>query len=152
MTMKGFRFRLQKVLEHRERLEKESAVRLAEARNEAEAALRAVESLEAARRAGAERAGRVSLDGVTAGELQRLALLVQQLDQHLVAASEAMDDADRHVDAMTTEFEDALTQRRVLDRLREKHLLLWRSEEEQRDRAVMDAIALTRHTRRQEDA
>lgn len=150
--MRNFRFRLQKVLELRERAEKESAVRLVEARIEAEAALRAVESLEAARLAGAERAGRVSLDGITAGELQRLSLLVQQLDQHLAAASEAADSADARVDEMSTEFEGALIRRRVLDRLREKHLELWRSEEEQRDRATMDAIALSRHTRRQGDA
>ncbi len=148
--MRGFRFRLQKVLELREQTEKESALRLVEARMEAAAALRALESLEEARRAGAEQAGRVADGGVPAGELQRLALLVHQLDLHVAVASEAARDADARVDDLAAEFEDAFTQRRVIDRLREKHLELWKVEENQRDRATMDEFAIVRHARRAE--
>lgn len=150
--MKNFRFRLQKVLELRERAEKESAVRLADARCRAEAASRAVESLAAARRASVERADTVRIEGVTAGELQSLSLLVQQLDRHLEIAIEAANSADAQLHHVTAEFEAAMTRRRVIDRLREKHLESWRSERERRDRAAMDAIALARHTRRQEEA
>jgi flagellar biosynthesis chaperone FliJ len=82
---------------------------------------------------------------VQAGELQRHALVAQQLDLHLAVASEAMDEADARVDNLEVEFSDALTRRRVLDKLREKHLELWKTGEVQRDRATMDAIAIARH-------
>jgi flagellar FliJ protein len=143
--MGGFRFRLQKILELRARLEKESASRLNTARVEADVAQRAMETLELARRESSEEVGRAGGATIQAGELQRLSLFVQQLDLHLAVASEAMDEADARVDDMQSEFKDALTRRRVLDNLREKHLGLWKTEESQRDRATMDAIALARH-------
>jgi flagellar FliJ protein len=142
--MAGFRFKLQKILELRARLEKESAVRLNAARIDAEAAQRALEALEAARRGKAQESGQ-SGAAVQAGELQRHALVAQQLDLHLAVASEAMDEADARVDNLEVEFSDALTRRRVLDKLREKHLQLWQTDEVQRDRATMDAIAIARH-------
>ena len=146
--MGGFRFRLQKILELRERLEKESAVRLNTARVDADAAQRALETLEAARRGSTEDVGRTAGAAVQAGELQRLALLVEQLDLHLAVASEAMEEADARVDDLEVEFSDAITRRRVLDKLREKHLEMWKTEEVQHDRATMDAIALARHALR----
>jgi len=146
--MSGFRFKLQRILELRARLEKESAIRLNTARVDAEVAQRALETLEAARRGSAQESGPTAGAAVQAGELQRHALVAQQLDLHLAVANEAMEEADARVDNLQVEFSDALTRRRVLDKLREKHLELWQTEEVQRDRATMDAIALARHVLR----
>ena len=46
------------------------------------------------------------------------------------------------------QFTAASQERRVLDRLREKHLEGWQTEQTQIDRQTMDAIALTRFTQK----
>jgi flagellar export protein FliJ len=149
--MSRFRFRLQKVLELRARMEKESATRLAAARHEAEAAQREREALEQARNRGIEEAEKAAGTPVAAGELQQIALMIQQLDEHLQAAEKAEGEADAKVGGLVVEFEQALTRRQVIDRLRERQLATWRESEERLDRSAMDAIAHNRHNNRSQN-
>lgn len=146
--MSGFRFRLQKVLELRERLEQESATRLAAARQEAAEARQAMEALQSARERGVEAAGRTASASTTAGELQRIALLIEHLDEHLAAAENAHREAGDKVNELAAAFERALTERQVIERLRERKLADWRGNEQKRDQALMDAVAVTRHARK----
>lgn len=143
--MAAFRFGLQRILELRQRAEKESARKLAHARQEAALALEAVRALEEARRAGAEEANRGDGSVVRAGELQRLALLVNTLDHHLEHADEVSREADARLDGASAEFQVAHAGRRALDLLRDKHSALWLAEQERRERALLDAVALARH-------
>jgi flagellar FliJ protein len=149
--MKKFRFRLQKVLELRERLEKESATKLAEARTQAELAQRERDTIATARDKGVAEAGKAAGTPVSAGELQRIARMIEQFDQHLQVAEEKAGEADARVGGLVVEFEQAFTRRRVMDRLRERHLATWREGEVRVDRSNMDAIALQRHTRKKTD-
>ena len=146
--MSTFRFKLQKLLDLRRHVEKESAVRLAKARTDASEARRTVEELEALRMAGAEEVGKAAAETINAGELQRLAWLVERLDEHIDEASELSREAERIADGLATEFEEALTRRRVLDKLQERDHANWKSDEDRRDRAAMDAIAIDRHARK----
>jgi flagellar protein FliJ len=145
----SFRFRLQKLLELRAQAEQASARRLAEARTDADAAQRAVEEIERAQQE--DHAGR-PVDGETrpAGELQRRALISSQIDDYLAAADETRRVADEAVTEMSSEFNEALARRRVLDKLKEKHQARYNGEQEQQDRAAMDAIALSRHGRKKD--
>jgi len=146
--MSGFRFNLQKVLELRERLQVESAMRLAAARTEADRAKHAMQALEEARVRGVEEAGRTATNPTSAGELQRIALLIDQIDQHLDAAETAHREAGEKVTDIAAEFKRAFIERQVLDRLRTRKLADWRETEQRVDQAKMDEVALVRHTRR----
>jgi len=149
--MSKFRFRLQKILELRERLEKESATKLAQARTQADLAERARAEIADARDKGVAEAGKAAGAPVTAGELQRIARMIEQFDQHLQVAEEAAGEADARVGGLVVEFEQAFTRRQVMDRLRQRHLATWREGEERLDRSTMDALALQRHTHKKKD-
>jgi flagellar export protein FliJ len=149
--MSNFRFGLQKVLELRRRLEKESARKLSEARVDAAVALEVVQALEQVRQASAEQVSSTGNGVVPAGELQRLALIVSTLDDHLEVANDTSDEADAKVTGLSSEFQSAHADRRALDILKEKHRALWNAQEEKRDRALLDAVALARHVRRAQE-
>lgn len=139
-----FRFSLQRILELRERKEQAAASELEAARMAAEQAHARVEELEARRAQGA--AAR-NVRGITVGELRNAGFLLEQLDHHVVQARGTAAQADALVSSRLAEFQVACQERQVLDRLREKHLEEWRSQEVQQDRQLMDTIGLSRYTR-----
>jgi flagellar FliJ protein len=143
--MSKFRFRLQKVLDLRKMREQESAAKMVEARKEALDAQRKVEALDEVRRAGLAEIERTGGTGRSAGELQHLAFILEQIGEHLAAADAESNAADEKVDALVSEFTDAVRQRRVLDQLRDRQHGAWRTDQVQADRKLMDEIALTRH-------
>jgi flagellar protein FliJ len=145
--MSAFRFRLQRVLELRERVEQTAAARLAAARDEADAAGRALESLHALRAAGV---GEIAAahGARTAGQMQNLTFLIDRLDGRLEAARGASAAADAAVREREGEFTAAFQERRVLDRLRERREEEWRAETGGEDRRRMDEIALSRFVRK----
>jgi flagellar FliJ protein len=143
--MDTFRFRLQKVLELRQSKERETAIRMAAARREAEDALRIVNALGSVREAGRERAATAQEAGGSAGSIQQLAFILEQLGEHLAAADAASQTADEKVDRVLDEYTQAFKARRALDHLREKQLDAWYFEQAHADRKLMDALAIARH-------
>lgn len=144
-----FKFSLQRVLDLRAKKEREAAITLASAREQAEAARLERDGLEQARAHGVTRiaAHRSGGEAVPVGLLQNLGMVIQSLDHQLATAHDQVQQADRQVDRCVTDLTSASQDRRVLDRLREKHLQVWQADEVQQDRKVMDAIALSRHAR-----
>jgi flagellar export protein FliJ len=140
-----FRFRLQQVLDLREQTERTLASQLVQALDLERMAQAQLEGLQASRLASAERA---ALPGQSrpVGELANLAFVLEQLDgqiEHAIDTVAAAGDAVTEVkEALTVAFQD----RRVLDRLRERHEEHHRASEDQLDRRTMDDIALTRYT------
>jgi flagellar export protein FliJ len=138
-----FRFRLQNVLDLRERQERELASQLVNALSEQESAEQRLQTLRGTRDASANA---VASGGRSVGELANLAFVLEQLDGHIASASADVSAAEETVatakDALTTAYQD----RRVLDRLRERHEETYRTNEEQIDRRAMDDIALSRFT------
>jgi flagellar FliJ protein len=149
--MSKFRFKLQKVLELRERLEKESATQLAAARHDADLAQQALRHLQEAKQQGAEEAGKAAEARVPAGELQQIALMIEQLEQHLEAAEQAAREADARVHDMVAEFEKCVTNRQVIDKLKERQIANWREGEQRSDQRTMDAVAIARYTRKRRE-
>lgn len=126
--------------------EQESAVRVAEARRLAEDAQRKVAELDNAREAGLAERERAGGQPRSAGELQHLSFIIEQIGEHLAAADAASHNADERVDQLVTEFTHAVRQRRVIDQLRDRQHGAWQNAQVQADRKLMDELALTRHT------
>lgn len=139
-----FNFRLQRVLDLRAKREKEAAIRLAEAEERAEDARSAQTALEAVRAENAARLAAAHGSGSTVGHLRSLGLVLESLDTRIGHAGTVVDAAEEGVRKSADEMRAAFQDRRVLDRLRERHLEAYRTGEVQVDRADMDSIALTR--------
>lgn len=144
-----FRFRLQRILELRERKQRDAASALANAQASADEAREEQARIEAAREALADATAPAPLPGMpgaTVGSLRNLHFLLERLDNDLASAASATEAAEQHVAKREDELRTAFRERRTIDRLREKHQEAWRANESAADRQKMDEIALTRFT------
>lgn len=142
-----FNFRLQRILELREKAEQAKARELATARDAAEVARRerdALANLHASSRAEVDAAQRT---GPRVGHLRQLDIVLQSLDQRLESAGETVRAANEVVDGAQKLLDAASRDRRVLDRLKVRHTDQWRVGEAHKDRLGMDEIALSRFSR-----
>jgi flagellar protein FliJ len=143
-----FRFRLQRVLDLRARKERDAATALVSAQEQAERAREAQERLMAAREAlAAQAAPGAAADapnGPSVGVLRTLHYLLGRLDERVASAATDATTAEHEVVQRQDELRAAVTQRRTLDRLRDRHEESWRAAEAAADRQRMDEIALTR--------
>lgn len=140
----AFHFRLQQVLEIRSRGEREAAGHLAEARNQAQEAREALEALEGVRAAGSASLLAAGAAPKSVSQLQAAARVLEHLDRHLVVSAQTAAAAEQKADASLLVYRDALRDRRVLDRLRDRHLEEWNAGEAVADRVEMDEVALSR--------
>ena len=145
--MAAFRFKLQSVLDLRQKVEKESAAGLARARQDADEARQAREDLETLRDAGRARLIQAHGAGGPVGHLQNLALVVQSVDAHVEHADDLCREADERVVESVKAFHEAFQQRRSIDQLRTRRLEEWRTEQSKSEQKTMDEVALTRHGR-----
>lgn len=137
-----FRFRLQQVLDLREKQERHLATQLAAALGAEQVARDALDNLRAEREAGSDGAGRAQSRSV--GELTNLAFILQQLDGQITNANQIVSAANDAVSEVQEALTTAFKNRRVLDRLRERHEETYRVTADQTDRRAMDDIALSR--------
>ena len=143
----GFPFRLQRVLKLRAQRERELAATLAQLRREADVAGEACALLESAREAARAQIAAAAAGGAPVGELRSLGWMLEQMDRHIGEARSAAAVAEARVRQAAKALGAATRERRVLDRLRERHLEARRAEETSTDRRTMDGVALARHTR-----
>lgn len=142
-----FKFRLQRILELREKAEQVKARELASAQESAEQARRTRDEL-----AQLHADSRTEVDAAhrsepRVGHLQQLGLVLQSLDQRLESAHETVRAADAVVADAQSLLESAARDRRILDRLKDRHTDQWRVEAAHKDRVGMDEIALARFSR-----
>lgn len=142
-----FKFRLQRILELREQAEQAKARALASAQDAAEAARRERDAL-----ADLHKSSRAELDAAQnaeprIGHLQQLGFVLQSLDARLESAGDSVRAADEIVEGARKLLDDAARDRRVLDRLKDRHTDQWRIEEAHKDRVGMDEIAISRFAR-----
>lgn len=149
--MSGFRFGLQKVLDLREQKEREQARALADAERRATAAQVRLDELREIRDAEASKLVQAHGESRRVGQLRNLNRAIQQLSEGVVRAEAACRAASQEVDASRLELVDAMTQRQVMDALREKQESAWRHEMKTDEQRRMDELALTRFQRRDED-
>lgn len=145
-----FHFRLQRVLELREQHEQAKARALTEAQEAADVARRAHDAL-----TDLHASSRAEVDAAQSaqprvGHLHQLGYVLQSLEQRVDLAADSVVAANTVVSGAQRELDDAARDRRVLDRLKERHAEVWRNEVAQQDRLQMDEIALGRFARRAE--
>lgn len=145
--MAAFRFRLQTVLDLRQRKENESAAGVAKARQGADVARQAREDLEALRDAGRVRLAQAHGAGGPVGHLQNLAMVIRNVDERVRHADDACREADAQVEESVKVFHQAFQERRSIDQLRTRRLDEWHSEQNKSEQKTMDEVALTRHGR-----
>lgn len=139
-----FRFSLQRVLELKARREQAAAIELARTQAAADQARQECDALRAARAEGLRQIGAGARP--TVGEIRNGGYLLQRLDERINEARHVVVKAEDRASASMDEFTLASQERRVLDRLRERHLTTWQTEQVQMDRKAMDTIALSRFT------
>jgi len=143
-----FRFRLQRVLELRERKERDAATALVSAQEQADLARAEQTRLEAAREALAARTTPTPDSGgaESIGALRTLHFLLGRLDERVASAAQDATAAARTTMQRQEELRVAFRERHTLDRLRERHAESWRAAATAADRQQMDEIALSRFT------
>lgn len=126
--MRRFSFSLQPVLEMRARREREHMQRLAEAQRVLEAAQTHLASLERARDDAARtvRERHAELDAI---ELRTYYAHLEHLTEKIALARECVAAARGHVDAARAELVAASTEKKVVERLRERRWEDFRHEE-----------------------
>ena len=139
-----FKFSLQRVLDLKARREQAAAIELARTQAAADEARTAAEALLAAREEGVRQI--FSSARPTVGEMRNAGYLLEALDERINEAQSVAEKAASRVDASMGAFTIASQERRVLDKLRERHLAGWQTEQVQIDRMTMDTIALSRFT------
>ncbi len=157
MTAPRFKFRLQRLLDLRQRAEREAAIALAAARNVEQEARREKESI--AERRAATRAMLLPAAGSNCrvAELRQVSVLLERLDAGNAQADYKVSKAENLVHQKQVVLADTVTNRRVLDRLKERQRETWRVADERAERAVMDEIGRARfadqhdHTQHTED-
>ncbi len=143
----SFRFRLQRVLELREKSEQARARTFAEATDQADEVRRRQDAMHELHLLQRETASAAARGTITAGEMQHFAFLLGQLDDRLARGANDMQDAERQLAEAQAALQLASRDRRVLDRLKGRHAERWQDADQQRDRLMMDEIALSRFAR-----
>lgn len=142
--MSGFKFRLQDLLRVRAWREQQSAQRVAAASEAVREAQDRKAGLDAVRSAGLQEVARAHGNGAAAGHMQQLALIMQQLDEHIAEADTAARDAEDEMQKRLGELTTAAQARLVLDKLRERRHADWTMNQLLADQKRMDEIAITR--------
>jgi flagellar export protein FliJ len=143
--MGAFKFRLQSVLELRERDERDAGVKLADAETKADEARVAKQALEAIREKGA--AAMHVAHAPTIGQINTIGYVLEQLGHHIADAQTRVAAAEQVVTQARAELTSALQARRVLSKLRDKHFENWQKEDNAQEMKQMDEFALARFAR-----
>ncbi|HEX3865689.1 MAG TPA: flagellar export protein FliJ [Gemmatimonadaceae bacterium] len=146
--MSAFKFRLQSVLELREKQEQQTAAKLADAESAADEARLARQALEVIQQNNARALHAAHANAPTIGQLKTIGYVIDQLNTHIVDAQTKVVAAEQDVSRARSDLTTALQARRVLSRLRERHLATWRVDDKAADLRAMDELALSRFARR----
>ncbi len=149
--MSAFKFRLQSVLDLREKQEQDRAARLAEAESVADEARLAHRALEVIQQSNARALHVAHASEPTIGQLKTIGYVIDQLNHHIVEAQTKVTAAEHTVSQARTDLTSALQARRVLSRLRDRHFQTWRVDDTAADLRAMDELALSRFARRSEE-
>ena len=142
--MSRFKVRLQRLLELRQKKENEAASAVAAARNTAQSAALREQDLTTRRDATRQELLPASGQTVRVAELHGIAFLVRALDERVLDAKKVHEAAEQSVHEKVEELSEAMRDRRILDRLKDRRTEEWRTEDARLEREVMDAIARDR--------
>ena len=104
--------------------------------------------LEAVHQMGRERLVAAHGSGGTVGQLRNLSFVLDHIDRQVADAAGTVRQAEAVAERMRQALGEAHVERRVIDKLRDRHRNEWQEAESQADRALMDDIALSRFVQR----
>lgn len=139
-------FSLKRVLELRTNREERAAAALARANHDVDQASALQDTAQHARHTGETQIAAAALGGATVGELRALSLVLASVDARLDDARIAVDAAHTIAEQAQAQHQLASREKRVLDKLYERHLESVRLQAVAQDRQAMDAAALARFT------
>jgi flagellar export protein FliJ len=142
--MKRFTFRLERLLQLREAMERDQAQRLGMALRTEEERRLAAEAGERRLAEAREQYGTTPRDLSQAGTLRNLELAVAALADELAARSRAHEESLAALETERHKFEQARMARRVLERLREHRRDTWGEELSRFEQALNDEAAIQR--------
>jgi flagellar FliJ protein len=144
MTAPQFKFRLQRLLDLRELAEREASIALATARNVEDEARREKDSIAAQRTATRELLLPPPGSHCRVSELRQVSVLLERLDAGSAQADYKVSKAASQVHQKQVQLGETVTNRRILDRLKDRQRENWRIADERAERAVMDDIGRAR--------
>ena len=144
MTAPQFKFRLQRLLDLRELAEREASTALATARNVEDEARREKDSIAAQRAATRDLLLPPPGSHCRVSELRQVSLLLERLDAGSAQADYKVSKAASQVHQKQVQLGETVTNRRILDRLKDRQRESWRIADERAERAVMDDIGRAR--------
>jgi flagellar FliJ protein len=139
-----FRFRLERVLQHRRREVDARSRDVAEALNHVQRAQDRRESVARDLQRHRHEGARQRLGHLDAGALQRLATWQDELSSRVRACEEAVADARAALATAQARLQQAWRDREVLERLRDRQRDEWRHEQARRERRALDEIGSIR--------
>jgi len=141
--MAKFEFRLEALLTQRERVEKEKQRRVAAVQQEIQAVMRTIQDIHARIKAENRTLGAKELTGKL--DMQYIAhekRFVGNLQLKAIAEIQKLGGLETALAGARTELLAAARHRKVIEKLREKHLARWRAEQERKEAAQMDEIGM----------
>jgi len=147
--MKKFRFRLDKVLQLRARLEREQAGVLGRALHDEETRRKALEEACAHLDRCGEQISERTNGIVEAGTLRNLGLAVKAAAGGVQDAEDEHRAAEVSVQEEQEKFSLARMERRIVERLKERRREAWNVEATREEQRECDGVAAQRHTREQ---
>jgi flagellar FliJ protein len=143
-----FKFPLQRLLDLRAKREQELARQLAAARGDASRAVEHHDALQDLKAEGNASLAARAHEAPSVGELVSLGYTVTQINERVADAADQVAAAEALVVEQGAVLNDAVRDRRVLDRLRDRREDEHRAVEQHKERTHMDAVAIGRFARR----
>jgi flagellar FliJ protein len=141
--MARFKFRLEAVLRHREQIEKEKQRKLAAISQQIQILVRQIHETQA--RIGEENKALGARELTGRLDMQYIAVerrFVGNLHLRIALAMEKIRELEKHEAAARAELLHAARQHKIIEKLREKQLAEWRTEQERKDAALTDEIGV----------
>ena len=146
--MKRFQFRLQKVLEYKEEIEKQRMHDLADAREELARQVERYERIQAVREENTVSLSRkASEKEIHPDEIQAHLRYQRKLEADLSEQNRRVAGAEAHTEKQRQILLEAAKERKTLETLKEQKLLTHRAESDRQERNFFDEVATMRHHR-----
>jgi flagellar export protein FliJ len=141
-------FRFQSLLEYRKRLVEDQQVALAQAQRVVQAAQTELARLRAERDYFAQQLTETLSHGsLRVDEVEHQYRYLAALDQRLQAQAQAVAEAESAQEQVRAGLEQALKERKTLEKLQEHDLAEFRESQRKQERDVLDDINISRHAR-----
>ncbi len=137
-------FRLEALRHHRKHLEERLQKELAVADRRLSEEVRRENEWQKIRRRFADRCRRAVASGTVAGRARLYRGFLERIEKDIVSQQKEVEVSREKVERARRDLAEAMKKRKMIDRLREKHLAAARQEQERQEQHFMNEIAVAR--------